>query len=287
MRTIIKVVISVFAVIVLFAASITYFQGKNFELLSTAGEIGHRERNLMLFTVALSLVVIIPVFTMTYHITRKYRSNNPKARYTPDWDGNRTLETIWWSIPLVLIIILASVTWITSHSLDPRKPIQSNQAPIKIQVIALDWKWLFIYPDKNIATVNYVVIPEQRSIEFNITSDAPMNSFSIPQLGGQIYAMSGMSNKLHLMADHTGTYRGQSANLSGEGFAGMTFSTYSVTQSDYDQWSASKVNSPAIDYPELAKKSKNVKPETYSTANAPMLYNSVLEKYVKDKPESR
>lgn len=281
MRSISKAVVTVVALLATIIASILYLQGKNFELLNTAGEIGDKQRNLMYFTVLLSLIIIIPVFTLTFHITRKYRATNPKARYTPDWDGDRKLETIWWLIPLAIIIVLAIVTWITSHSLDPRRPIESSQTPLKVQVVALEWKWLFIYPDSNVATVNYVKIPEDRPVEFTITADAPMNSFWIPQLGGQVYAMTGMSSKLHLVANEPGTFRGQSANLSGEGFADMTFDTVSVPQNEFDAWVKTVGNNaPDINYEQLVKPSIKEKQAIFSVASQPKLYDTIVGKYM-------
>lgn len=217
-------------------AVVWWFTAKDIAIFDAAGVIAREERGLLIFASLLSLLVVIPVFILTYHVAWKYRADNKKARYEPDWDNNNKLEALWWGVPLALITILSVVTWISSYRLDPFRPIESTKKPLEIQVVALQWKWLFIYPEQNIASVNYVQFPEDRPVTFTITSDAPMNSFWIPELGGQIYAMSGMSTKLHLMADNPGEYRGVSANLSGEGFADMAFAARSSTEPAFDAW---------------------------------------------------
>jgi cytochrome o ubiquinol oxidase subunit 2 len=225
----------VFGVAVI-TALIMYLHGQNVEILNPKGPIARQERNLIYFALALSLVVIIPVFTMTIAFAYKYRESNAKASYRPEWDSNALAETVWWGIPALLILILSVVAWNGSHTLDPYRPLVSNNPAITIQVVALDWKWLFIYPQQNIATVNYVEFPKQTPINFELTSDAPMNSFWIPQLAGQVYAMPGMSTELHMMADGSGNYRGSSANISGAGFANMDFIAHSTTQEDFQKW---------------------------------------------------
>jgi len=182
-----------------------------------------------------------------------------------------------------IILILAVLTWNSSHDLDPFKPIVSDKPPITIQVVALQWKWLFIYPQQNIASVNIIQFPNQTPINFEVTADAPMNSFWIPQLGGQIYAMPGMSTQLHLMADTEGTYRGSSANISGKGFAGMNFSAKSTSQADFDQWVAlvhqTRNNLSLAKYNNLAKPSQN-NPLSYYSSSQSGLYDRVVMKYM-------
>src|SRR5580700_9838221 len=174
-----------------------YLHHTNIPVLEPKGPVGLQERNLLFFGAALSLVVVIPVFTMLFFITWKYREGNTKAKYSPDFDHSRIAETIWWLIPAVLITILSVVGWNSSHTLDPYRPLSSKTPQMTIQVVALDWKWLFIYPQQHIATVNMVQFPKNTPINFEITSDSVMNSFWIPQLGGQIYSMPGMSTQLH------------------------------------------------------------------------------------------
>ncbi len=247
-------------------AAVWWFTAKDVAILDAAGVIAREERGLLVFASLLSLLVVIPVFVLTYHVVWKYRAENKKARYEPDWDNNNKLEALWWGVPLALIIILSVVTWISSYRLDPFRPLVSDKKPLEIQVVALQWKWLFIYPEQNIASVNYVQFPEDRPVTFTITSDAPMNSFWIPELGGQIYAMSGMSTKLHLMADHPDEYRGVSANLSGEGFADMAFAARSSTQTSFDQWVQDIKNH---DESELGHIQTFLSPDVYETLRQP------------------
>ena len=235
-RAPIVLVVSILLFIAVVLAAVWFLAGKNIAVFNPAGTIADQQRGLIIFASLLSLVIVLPVFGLTFYIVWKYRASNTKARYEPNWDHNTKLESLWWGIPLALIVVLSIITWTSSHRLDPFRPIASNEKPLEIQVVALQWKWLFIYPEQNMATVNFVQFPEDRPVNFTITSDAPMNSFWIPQLGGQMYTMSGMSTKLHLMADQPGEYRGSSANISGEGFADMVFTAKSSTQADFDQW---------------------------------------------------
>ncbi|HEY5806112.1 MAG TPA: ubiquinol oxidase subunit II, partial [Candidatus Saccharimonadales bacterium] len=207
-------------------------------ILEPKGLIALQQRDLIFFTALLSLLVIVPVYALTIFIVWKYRAVNKKTKYTPDWDGHKGIEALWWTVPCAIILVLSVVTWQTSHKLDPYQPIRSPKKPLTIQVVALEWKWLFIYPEQNIATVNYFQIPENTPINFEITSDAPMNSFWIPQLGSQIYAMPGMTTTLNLIADEPGKYNGASANISGAGFASMRFVAEAVPRADFDNWVA-------------------------------------------------
>ncbi len=255
----------------------------NFAVLNPEGTIAAQQRNLLVFAAGLSLVVVIPVFILVFHIAWKYRANNTKATYMPDWSGSRKLEFVWWGIPLVLITILAVITWQSSHALDPYKPLASTKKPITIQVVALDWKWLFLYPEQRIATVNYIAFPEKTPVNLKITSDAPMNSLWIPKLGGQVYAMAGMQTQLHLMADKEGVYNGSSANISGEGFAGMTFKARSSSASNFTEWvhdvqQSSKTLTDA-EYTRLAKPSKN-NPESFYASYESGLYDTIMMKYM-------
>jgi cytochrome o ubiquinol oxidase subunit 2 len=205
-------------------------------MLQPAGPVARQQRDLLYFALALSALVVLPVFALTGWIAWKYRAGNKKAVYAPEWDRNVRLETLWWGIPCLIILVLAVVTWQTSHSLDPRKPLAGTSKPMTIQVVALQWKWLFLYPEQQVATVNYVTLPVDRPVRFEITSDAPMNSFWIPRLGGQIYAMSGMTTYLQLQADRAGDFSGASANISGSGFADMHFKAQARMDADFTNW---------------------------------------------------
>lgn len=253
----------------------------NFPVLSPSGPVGTKERNLIFLAVGLCLIVVIPVFVMLVGFSIKYREGNTKAKYEPDRDHSRLLESIWWGVPGLIIAILAIVTWRSSLALDPFKPLASTQKPMTIQAIALQWKWLFIYPEQNIATVNFVLLPVDQPVKFEITSDAPMNSFWIPDLGGQIYAMSGMSTQLNLMATKEGTYHGSSANISGAGFASMDFaavaSDESKLNSSIDVISGSRDTLSESAYASLARPS--VVPREFFGSVSPGLYQEVIHKY--------
>lgn len=262
-------------------------QGHTISVLEPKGVIADKQRNLIYFAAGLSLIVVIPVFALLFYIIWKYRATNTKAQYSPDWDSNRTLETIWWGIPIILILILSVVTWNSTHDLDPFKPLVSDKKPLKVQVVALQWKWLFIYPEENIATVNYVQFPQDTPIDFEITADAPMNSFWVPQLGGQIYAMSGMSTHLNLKASETGSFDGVSANISGEGFSGMKFIAKSTPKQDYDLW-VDSVRESGVElnqqsYNELSAPSKDVSAMYFGSSEQGM-YDSILMKFMSPLP---
>ena len=260
-----------------------YVHSANLAVLNPKGPVAAKERDLIIFAGLLSLVVVIPVFTITALIAWRYREGNTKAKYSPELDRNRIAETIWWLIPSTLILILSVVAWNSSHQLDPYQPLSSTKPPLTIQVVALDWKWLFIYPQQNIATVNYVRFPTGTPVSFQITADAPMNSFWIPQLGGQIYAMPGMTTQLHLMASGNGSYRGSSANISGAGFAGMDFTATSSSQADFDRWVQSVRQAPASlnysSYSKLAAPSSDQPVAYYSSENS-NLFDTIINKYM-------
>lgn len=273
---------SVIFIVLVVAAMIWYAQGHPIPVLEPKGQIGNKERQLIFFALGLSVIVVVPVFIMLFSFAWKYRASNTKALYQPNWDRNRTYEGLWWAIPSVLILVLSVVTWQSSHELDPYRPIQSNVKPLKVQVVALQWKWLFIYPDQGIATVNYMPVPTERPLDLTITSDAPMNAFWVPQLGGQVYAMAGMSMKLHLIADHPGVYEGRSSNISGSGFADMTFTANAMSQASFDHWATYTKGRGAqlsqASYATLAEPGTS-KQRTYGTVQND-LYDTIVEKYM-------
>jgi cytochrome o ubiquinol oxidase subunit 2 len=213
-----------------------YISTHNIPVLEPKGLISSKERELIITCSLLMLIVVIPVLILTFVFAWKYREGNKEAIHTPDWEHNYIAEMCWWGVPFVIILILAVITWKTSHELNPFKPIESDKKPIEIQAVALNWKWLFIYPEQGIATVNFVQFPEKRPVNFEITADAPMNSFWIPQLAGQIYAMPAMRSKLYVMATEQGTFSGRSSNISGKGFAGMIFTAKSSSEGEFEQW---------------------------------------------------
>ncbi|WEK54003.1 MAG: ubiquinol oxidase subunit II [Candidatus Cohnella colombiensis] len=206
-------------------------------VLNPKGEIAKHQMDLIYITTGLCLLIILPVLILTFFIVWRYRNRpDSKAKYKPEWEHNTKLEVVWWTIPVIIIILIGIVTVQYTYKLEPSKPLEHEADPIVIQVTSLDWKWLFQYPDQDIATVNYVQFPEDVPIRFELTSDAPMNSFWIPQLGGQIYTMSGMAMTLHLIADEPGEYLGSGANFSGKDFAKMQFVANATSQEEFDQW---------------------------------------------------
>ncbi|ARR46364.1 MULTISPECIES: ubiquinol oxidase subunit II [Vibrio] len=204
-------------------ATILMLAGCNSALLDPKGSIGVQEKELIITALLLMLIVVIPVILMTIYFAYRYRESNTGEEYAPDWSHSTKIEVVVWTIPIIIIAILAAITWRSTHELEPSKPIESDVKPITIEVVSLDWKWLFIYPEENIATVNYVAFPKDVPVQFKLTSDNIMNAFFIPRLGTQIYAMPGMVTKLNLIANHTGDYKGFASNYSGEGFSQMKF----------------------------------------------------------------
>jgi len=264
-------------------AILLYLFAIDIAVLNPKGMIAHKQRTLFIAATLLMLIIVIPVFILTIYISWKYREGNTKAKYTPDWDKNHLIESIWWGFPCVIVVVLSVLAWKSSHDLDPFKPIDTDKKPLKIQVVALQWKWLFIYPEHNIATVNFFQVPVDMPIDFEITADAPMNSFWLPQLGGQIYAMPGMKSKLYLIANDAGSYSGSSANLSGAGFAGMTFVAKASSEADFNVWvqllkeTATPLN--LDEYNKLAEPSSYNPVASYVLAKED-LFESIVMKYM-------
>ena len=258
-------------------------KGRDIPVLNPEGVIANQQYTLILITVGLGFFVVIPVFILLFSIAWKYRAGNKKAKYDPEMEGNKGLEILWWTIPMIIILALSIITYISTHALDPYKELQSDKTPVKVQVIALQWNWLFVYPESGTATLNYMNIPESTPINLEITSDAPMNSFWVPALAGQVYAMSGMTTKLHIMADSTGTYNGSSANISGHGYADMRFKVYSMNEADFKAWAQKAANSSNMlrtdEYTKLVTAQEH-KPETTFMLMAPTLFDDVIMKYM-------
>ncbi|MGK2896238.1 MAG: ubiquinol oxidase subunit II [Candidatus Saccharimonadales bacterium] len=272
----------ILAIVIL--GGILLLHGKNIAVLNPQGVIADKQMALIVFTVLLGLVVIIPVFVMLFGIAWKYREDNPKKqKYTPDVEGNRFMEGIWWGIPVVIILILSIVTWISTHDLDPYKKLTSDKQAITIRVVALQWKWLFIYPGQGVASVNEVRFPEDTPVNFEVTADAPMSAFWIPNLGSQIYAMNGMTTKLSLQANNIGEYRGSNTNISGEGYSKMNFKAVVTSREEFDQWVHNVADSDSHlmwdTYEELAKPSQDT-PVTYYHLHDPRIFGKVLAKYM-------
>ena len=257
--------------------------GCNLTVLDPKGMIAAEEKTLILVATGLMLLVVIPVIIMTLVFAWKYRSTNTTARYEPNWSHSNAIEAVVWLIPCLIIVVLGWITYKSTHALDPYKPIESDVKPITVEAVSLDWKWLFIYPELKIATVNQLAFPANTPINFKITSDTVMNAFFIPQLGSQVYAMAGMQTKLHLIANETGVFDGMSSNYSGQGFTGMKFKATAMTNEEFDAWvkqvRASSQNLTKEGYAELSKPSEKVPPAAYANVD-PTLYHSILHKYM-------
>lgn len=269
----------------LFAAT-AMLSGCNTVLMDPKGAVGVEQRTLILTAIGLMLIVVVPVILMALVFARKFRASNTDAKYTPNWAHSNKIEAVVWTIPIIIIAILGMITWKTSHSLDPYKPLVSDKKPITIEVVSLDWKWLFIYPDQGIATVNELAFPTDVPVEFKITSNSVMNSFFIPQLGGQIYAMAGMQTKLHLIANEPGHYKGISSGYSGQGFSGMKFTAIATpNEESFNQWVTQVKASPntlntMTDFEKLAKPSEKY-PVTYFSSVKTNLFQEVIGKFMK------
>lgn len=288
MKKKIKIILPVLFVVGVVLATYWFLKDKNIAMLEPAGEVGRKERGLLIFALGLSAIVVIPVFALTIFIAWKYRESNhvsskKQVKYEPDWDNSKLYESIWWGIPIVIILVLSVVTWQSAHDLDPYKQLSHKTKPIPVEVVAMDWKWLFIYPEQGIASVNLVQFPVNTPVEFSITSDTIMNSFWVPQLGGQIYAMPGMVTKLHLIADKAGSYYGSPANIAGRGFSRMTFTAKASSESDFNAWVSAARRSllqlNQTSYDNLAEPSMSVPVTYYSNVDA-KLYDNLVMKYM-------
>lgn len=288
MKTKYKFILAILLIVAAAAGCGLFIAHNDVAVLQPKGMIGHKERTLLFTASLLMLIVVIPVLVMTFVFAWKYREENKKAKYSPNWAESHVAEAVWWGVPFVIITILAIVTWKSSHDLSPFKPIESDKKPLTVQVVALQWKWLFIYPEQKIASINFLQIPEKTPISFEITADAPMNSFWIPQLGGQIYAMPAMRSKLHLIADEVGEYRGCSSNLSGDGFAGMDFIAKSCSENDFNKWvqqaKKSQQRLSLDEYTTLVEPSQNNDVSLYSLTEND-LFEEILKKYTAPKPK--
>lgn len=255
-------------------------------VLDPKGPIALAERQILLNALGIMLAIVIPVILATLGVAFWFRASNQRARYRPNFAYSGRLEMLVWSIPAMTVFLVGGVAWVGSHDLSPRKPIVSTVRPLgvtvrplRVQVASLDWKWLFIYPDQGVASVNQLTIPVGTPVSLELTSSGVMNSFFVPQLGSQIYTMAGMITRLHLQADHAGTYRGFSAQFSGDGFSDMHFDADAVPDEKFAQWlDAARSAGPELDaktYADLAKPSAAVAPFTYR-AVAPGLFDSIM-----------
>ena len=249
-------------------------------VLDTAGPIAAGERTILLNSLVIMLAIVIPTIAATLGFAFWYRADKPRGRYLPDWAYSGRVELVVWSIPILVILFLAGVIWVGSHDLDPYKPLPAaqNQKPLEVQVVSLDWKWLFIYPEQGVASVNQLVIPAGVPVHFSLTSASVMNAFFVHRLGSMIYTMNGMVTQVNLQADKPGIYYGQSAQYSGDGFSDMNFQTHAVAPADFAAWvTKAKGQGPALDaaaYAGLAKQGIVKTPYDYGAVQ-PGLFDQI------------
>lgn len=253
-------------------------------VFNSKGPIGQQQAQLIIVAFALMLIVVIPVFVMVVLFSRRYRASNKKANYQPDWHDSHKVEWVIWSIPVAIIIVLATLTWKYTHALDPYKPIKSDKEALQVEVISTDWNWLFVYPDENVATINELVIESGRPVRFKLTSATVMTSFFIPQLGGQIYAMAGMQTQLNLLADEPGVYHGQNIEYSGTGYHTMHFNVIAKSSEDFAAWIQQAKQSPEAlsteRYQEISGKQIENYPITTFSSVVPNLFPDVMAPYM-------
>ena len=275
------------------AGAAALLSGCKMVLMSPSGDLAVQQRDLIIWSTVLMLLVIIPVFFLTFFVAWRYRDTNKKeTTYAPEWEHSTILELICWAVPLAIIVALGAMVWVYTHKLDPfqrlerisaTKPIPPNSQPLEVDVVSMDWKWLFIYPEQGIATVNEVAAPVDREIRFNITSTTMMNSFFIPALAGQIYSMAGMETQLHAVINKPGVYKGFSANYSGAGFTDMKFKFYGMSDDNFSKWVQKVRNSHQslnlATYDKLLEPSEDVPVQYYSSV-MPNLYDKILNQCV-------
>ncbi|WP_404338544.1 ubiquinol oxidase subunit II [Pseudoalteromonas mariniglutinosa] len=266
------------------ASTVLALSGCKGGILDPKGQIGIDEKYLIIVATVLMLIVVTPVIAMTFYFAWKYRDGRDQEIYAPKWAHSTKIEVVVWAIPIIIVLILGVITWQSTQDLDPYKPLEGKGKHLTVEVVSLNWKWLFIYPEQGIATVNELVFPANVPVEYKITSESTMNSFFIPQLGSQIYSMAGMETKLHLIANEPGTFKGFSANYSGAGFTGMKFNaTATATVAEFDAW-VNKVKSEGsaltkTHYAQLAKPSENSPVHYYASVDSNM-FHSIVMKYM-------
>lgn len=281
MKRVVRIALPIIVALCLVGLFAFLLQGKQIDVLNPSGEVALAQRQLLLFTLFLSSLVVVPVFALLGYFSIKYRAGNKNAKYTPEWGENKWLEGLWWGIPIAIIGVLGVLTYQTSHSLDPYKQLSGGE-PLEVQVVALRWKWLFIYPEQGIATLNHLPIPVNTPVRFSMTADAPMSAFWIPALGSQVYAMNGMSSQLNLKATKTGEYMGYTTNINGEGYADMTFKAKAVEAAAFDTWvrdaQQSRSNMDMATYESLAVAKSETDQRTYRLVDS-KLYRTIMDKF--------
>jgi len=259
-------------------------------VLDPQGVIGMAEKTILIDSLAIMLAIVVPTIAATLGFAWWFRASNTKATYLPDFEYSGRIELIVWSIPLLTVILLGGVAWIGSHDLDPAKPLASDTPPLEIQGVSLDWKWLFIYPNQRVASVNQLVVPAGVPLHFSLTSASVMNAFFIPQLGSMIYTMNGMRTQMNLRADAPGTFRGLSSHYSGDGFSDMHFDVHAVSPEQFAAWIEGTRNTgPALDrenYAALATQSMDTSPFTFRAVD-PALFQQIVTQQLPPGPGPR
>ena len=252
-------------------------------VLDPAGPIGHSERIILLDSLAIMLAIVVPTILCTLGAAWWYRASNTRATYAPQWAESGRLELLVWSIPALVVLFLGSIAWISSHELDPAKPLRSSVKPLEVEVVALDWKWLFIYPDQHIASINRLVTPVDTPVHFRLTASSVFNVFWVPQLGSEIYAMNGMATELYLAADRVGTFLGVAGHFNGDGFSDMIFDAQAMSAENFSQWVASvQASGPMLDesaYRALLPQTSHVAPYTYRSVT-PRLFDGIVSQHL-------
>ncbi|MEJ0016976.1 MAG: ubiquinol oxidase subunit II [Acetobacteraceae bacterium] len=250
-------------------------------VLDPQGPIGLAEKTILIDSLIIMLAIVIPTILATLGVAWWFRASNTRARYRPDWAYSGQLELITWAIPVLTIMLLGSVAWISSHDLDPAKPLAPQEATLDVQVVSLDWKWLFIYPDQRVASVNHLVIPAGKPVRFNLTSASVMTAFFVPQLGSMIYTMNGMVTQLHLHADAPGRFMGLASHYSGSGFSDMHFDVEAVPADRFTAWVDATRNAgqalTSQGYTELSRQTSNVRPFTYRDVDPDLFHRIVSQ----------
>ena len=259
--------------------ALTVLSACNRGVFDPVGPVGSAEKTILINSTAIMLAIVIPTMIATIAVAFWFRRGNTKAEYRPDWEYSGAIEMVVWAVPALTVMLLGGITWIGSHDLEPSKPLPSKVPALRVDVVSLDWKWLFIYPDQGVATVNQLVVPAGTPVSFRLTSATVWNSFFVPQMGSMIYTMPRMATQLNLEADKPGTYNGLSSHFSGDGFPGMQFQVQAVSPSQFAAWtqgahgSGLKLDGPG--YAQLSKPSSYVKPITYGSV-VPGLFDAIV-----------
>ncbi|MEZ2223499.1 ubiquinol oxidase subunit II [Rhizobium sp. RCC_161_2] len=272
---------------IVFCLSCSGLSSCSLAVLNPTGPVGAGDAAILINATVIMLAIVVPTILLAFWMAWRYRASNPSAEYLPYWSYSGRIEAVVWSIPILTIMFIGGLIWIGSHRLDPFRPLSSSKPPLEVQVVSLDWKWLFIYPQNGVATVNQVVIPTGTPVHFSITSASVFNAFFVPRLGSMIYAMPGMISQLHLQSDESTRLRGISAQFSGDGFSDMQFEVESLPDADFETWmKRAQGTDLTLDrdaYGKLVQQTERVRPATYRLAY-PGLFNAIVQQAIPPGP---